>query len=768
MMRFCLFILLVVRISTSFLVPISFPRCTPYALSHTLLGVSGNGGKNNDPLVSLDYFVSVVESLNQEYTASGEHGESEIFHIISRGLTDLPETQQTATRVFYDPTHMEIFIGIVQENSDVDASKIRNLFSNDQIVPIPPHMTESLCGFPMETLPPFGSHSALEVSRCNTILDKSLIQQCRDDHRSLTTSAGHPNWKLLLGERSIDALNEMDYVQIADIVRDYDANGEEEKNNSDGKVWEVSTTPQSETGSTINIPSMAAMTQKGPQQVSQKPFFTIDGPSMNIARLVIRQKDISNPLSPVFFTTVGRIGDISIRTKRSLRCKFLPPAPTYLKDSNGMGNDDDCDDSVWSSATRSAGITVDLVFGKVFLQSFGTKQGEKMIETIQEGQLLLIEAKTNPGQRESLEKWVNDSCLEVVVMNCQHLSPNVGVSERDKDGDRDSKSGKTKNAEAPSSLPTLSLDNIFDEHASIKLVNDLDSITEFSDDVSKLLSRARSSTDSNPMSSLVGIDCEWQPREFMENPNLPQPTLLLQISFHELQIVYLLDLQTLLRPLMSPGTTMNEMETELSNALSPLMQSEFIIKVGYQLSSDLRRTFASYPHLPCFQEVQSTLEISSFIKKVLHISKQKKSRYITTSLSAMTSHYLGMTVDKECQLTDWGKRDLAPEQLEYAALDAAVTPKLLEKVLESVEAHISIDHLLLEQESDIHGPIIRRHDGDEAMVKEIVSCRFLCLPETSDEATIYQLKAKQIVGPSWIATSTWTTTQEPPVPRVFA
>ena len=48
------------------------------------------------------------------------------------------------------------------------------------------------------------------------------------------------------------------------------------------------------------------------------------------------------------------------------------------------------------------------------------------------------------------------------------------------------------------------------------------------------------------------------------------------------------------------------------------------------------------------------------------------------------------------ELTDWGKRELAPEQLEYAALDAAVTPKLLEKVLESVDARISIDHLLKE------------------------------------------------------------------------
>ena len=126
-------------------------------------------------------------------------------------------------------------------------------------------------------------------------------------------------------------------------------------------------------------------------------------------------------------------------------------------------------------------------------------------------------------------------------------------------------------------------------------------------------------------------------------------------------------------------------------------------------------------------------------------------------------------------MTDWGKRELAPEQLEYAALDAAVTPKLLEKVLESVEARISINHLLKQQNNNessaksiLHGPAIRRWDNDEAMVKEIASCRFLFLPETSDEATICELKAKQIVGPSWIATSVWTAIQEPPATRVFA
>lgn len=118
---------------------------------------------------------------------------------------------------------------------------------------------------------------------------------------------------------------------------------------------------------------------------------------------------------------------------------------------------------------------------------------------------------------------------------------------------------------------------------------------------------------------------------------------------------------------------------------------------------------------------------------------------------------------------------MTPEQVEYAALDAAVTPKLLEKVLESIEARVSMDHLLTkeaverERTSDkapVDGPVIQRWDGDDALVKEIVSLRFLVLPESTDETTIVELQAKQIVGSSWIVSSMWTAVEDPPAPYV--
>jgi hypothetical protein len=253
---------------------------------------------------------------------------------------------------------------------------------------------------------------------------------------------------------------------------------------------------------------------------------------------------------------------------------------------------------------------------------------------------------------------------------------------------------------------------------------------------------------------MVGIDCEWQPSQFMD-PGEPQPVLLMQISLQALQKVFLFDFQSLLRPLLPPEDPMNEIEAAVSDVLSDLLSSKRILKVGYQLASDLRRIAASYPHVPCFQEVQSALEVSTLIKRILHITKQKKSRSITMSLARMTSHYLGKTVDKECQVSDWAARPLTQHQLDYAALDAAISPLLTEKVLESIQGRINGDK-----------PLIERWDGDEGLAKEIDSWRFFFL-QTEDRNAIKKLQAKQIVGSSWIVTQNWITGSEPPkIPSV--
>ena len=287
----------------------------------------------------------------------------------------------------------------------------------------------------------------------------------------------------------------------------------------------------------------------------------------------------------------------------------------------------------------------------------------------------------------------------------------------------------------------------------------LETVESFSNDLKQQLGQTNQTKP-----ELVGIDCEWRPSEYMDKPKQPQPVLLLQVSLHSLKKVYLLDLQKLLRPLLSSETSMNDLEEAVNDSLIQMMYSTAIIKTGYQLSSDLRRMAASYPHIPCFREVNSVLEVASLIKRVLHISKQKRSRYITTSLASMSSHYLGMTVNKEDQLCDWSIRPLEQSQMEYAALDAAVSPVLVEKALGSISGSIVVRYGHHDQpDNELGWPVIERWDGDTSFSKEILSWRFFNL-ESPDPSTISDLQAKQIVGSSWQVASSWITGQISPPP----
>ena len=116
----------------------------------------------------------------------------------------------------------------------------------------------------------------------------------------------------------------------------------------------------------------------------------------------------------------------------------------------------------------------------------------------------------------------------------------------------------------------------------------------------------------------------------------------------------------------------------------------------------------------------------------------------------MTSHYLGKTVDKEHQASDWAKRPLSSQQLDYAALDAAISPQLTAKALESVDARIVIQNNVIGDP-----PRIQRWDGDEGLKKEIESWQFEIF--TEDPAEINKFQAKQIVGTNWVVAENWIT-----------
>jgi hypothetical protein len=158
---------------------------------------------------------------------------------------------------------------------------------------------------------------------------------------------------------------------------------------------------------------------------------------------------------------------------------------------------------------------------------------------------------------------------------------------------------------------------------------------------------------------------------------------------------------------------------------------------------------ASYPHIPSFQMIHSILEASTLGKKVMHMSKQKNARGAVSSLSRFTERFLELTLNKEQQISDWSIRPLTAEQTEYAALDAAVCPAIVEKLMEQVEAKF------------FPKPQLGRWVDDVSFSKFITSWRFLFLA-TDDDKAIRKLKAKRIVGNSFMVTQFWVSGEEAP------
>ena len=225
----------------------------------------------------------------------------------------------------------------------------------------------------------------------------------------------------------------------------------------------------------------------------------------------------------------------------------------------------------WKCATDDQPMMVDLLFGKTFLHGHGaSKQGEILIQSIKEGQLIQVEARTDVGDRQSLRKWTDHRCLDLIVSSCQILQRN------DMNNDIASIKESLDGSNSTSSSSDLSLHALFSECPTINIVDDLESLDKFASDVIQQLNDL-----SINGTALIGIDCEWRPSEFMDEKDQPQPVLVLQISFHSLRSIHLVDLQQCIStPLQAPGTPMNEIESKLNKCLSQLFESPVLIKVG--------------------------------------------------------------------------------------------------------------------------------------------------------------------------------------------
>jgi hypothetical protein len=505
-----------------------------------------------------------------------------------------------------------------------------------------------------------------------------------------------------------------------------------------------------------------------------KPFFPVSPPDTAIAEVFLRtDKKTKNPLKPVLVSVVGRISGFRRMAKKYAFIDLAPPM-----DQHGPT------DHPWQSADSGQDMAVQLIAGETLFQTIGEVAGEEALKRFKVGQLILIEGKTNVGTRTSLGNWVDKKNLDIVLHSYSILEE-VGSSMSDSAAgapvrqdavsvpDSAAHILEKKRATRAPANPGMSYMRVSDiygepDEDKVKMVDTMEAVHSFGNDVSQLhmfltttANTQQQQSLENPDSSvsdiiqtgfkagLVGIDCEWRPSFYAESSTIPQPVLLLQVCIHPLKQIYLFDMQALLRPLLLPSEEMNDLEAAVSEVLGELFSSKRLIKTGFQVMQDFRRMAASYPHIPSFEMIHGILEASTLGKKVMHMSKQKNARAAVSSLSRFTERFLGLTLNKEEQISDWSIRPLTAEQMEYAALDAAVTPAIVEKLMESVDAKW------------FNKPQLGRWVDDVSFSKFITSWRFIFL-ETDDDKAIRKLKAKRIIGHSYVVTQFWVTGDEAP------
>ncbi|GMP40015.1 hypothetical protein CsSME_00010636 [Camellia sinensis var. sinensis] len=145
---------------------------------------------------------------------------------------------------------------------------------------------------------------------------------------------------------------------------------------------------------------------------------------------------------------------------------------------------------------------------------------------------------------------------------------------------------------------------------------------------------------------VVGIDCEWKPN--YEKGSKPNKVSIMQIASEKM--VFIIDLIKLFE----------DVPDILDNCLTRILHAPRILKLGYNFQCDVNQLAHSYGELMCFKHYEMLLDIQNVFKEP------------RGGLSGLAMKILGAGLNKTRRNSNWEQRPLTRNQLEYAALDAAV------------------------------------------------------------------------------------------------
>ncbi|CAB9515829.1 Exonuclease mut-7 [Seminavis robusta] len=719
------------------MVDADYNKGTPIVSSQLDFG-GDDAQQNRQRRATFDRLQRIVESLTEledNKVSLIWHSDREVNH---SGVLPINSLLFQATGV--DPDDPLTIVAIVPSSTKVNIPKLEAYLeqdNHDERIPnqrvscslVPAEQVEAECGFPPQSVPPLG-HVPHTI---RIIVDASLHH---NPDTILLGGGGCPKIGLLVAAEILLKLEGTELASTTNL----------------SSPPETSTTDDEEDETILQQPSTPPV--RFPISPVVKPFFPLPPPTLEQVEDVLSNPDRPNPLQPIPFTFVGRINGIRRMARRLVFCDMAPP------DYVGTGTKLDTLDLPWKSAIDQEDMAAQLIAGKTFCKNRG--DGAEALRSLRVGQLILVEGKTNVGNRESLQHWKDKRSLDIVVFDYRVLEeapPKEFLRRRGGSrsiqqqlpllDQRQKANGQQSSAVPPNPEDCLQLLDVLTKingDSPVQLVDSKESVMDFQQNLEHL-SSIRTNGDNSPI--MTGIDCEWKPNFMLTSPAEHQPVLLLQISLHDLQKVYLFDLQALLRPCLKPSETANELEQVTSDALTQLFGSSGFLKVGFQVSNDLQQLAGSYPHIPAFQTFHAVLEVGSVAKVALQLGKVAKARQHTNSLSRLTECLLGKPINKQEQISDWSIRPLTESQQCYAAMDAAVTPVLLEKSLALAEV------------SWLGKFQLGRHSGDSAFARTVSSVRFVFL-ENDNPAAVRKLNAKKIVSNQWIVSQSWVTGRDEP------
>ncbi|CAI9287269.1 unnamed protein product [Lactuca saligna] len=119
----------------------------------------------------------------------------------------------------------------------------------------------------------------------------------------------------------------------------------------------------------------------------------------------------------------------------------------------------------------------------------------------------------------------------------------------------------------------------------------------------------------------------------------------------------------------------------LDSCLIRIFHSPRILKLGYNFQCDMKQLSQSYEDFDCFKRFEMLLDIQNIFKEP------------RGGLSGLAKEILGVGLNKTRRNSNWEERPLTQNQLEYAALDAAVLIRIFWHVRsQSQSSDVSNEH----------------------------------------------------------------------------